>query len=67
MPLILAERDWDTWLDPDTPLDAELLAHPPDVRGIELREVSRLVNSIRNNGPQLLEPVEPEPEQITLL
>lgn len=67
MPLILAERDWDAWLNPDSPLDTELLAQVPDVRGIELREVSRLVNSIRNNGPQLLEPAEPEPEQITLL
>jgi putative SOS response-associated peptidase YedK len=67
MPLILTERDWDAWLNPDAPLDTELLAQTPDVRGIELREVSRLVNSIRNNGPQLLEPAEPEPEQITLL
>jgi putative SOS response-associated peptidase YedK len=67
MPLILGERDWDTWLNPDAPLDDELLAQPPDVRGIELRQVSRLVNSVRNNGPQLLEPAEPEPEQITLL
>ncbi len=67
MPLVLAERDWDAWLNPDAPLDAELLTHAPDVRGIELREVSRLVNSIRNNGRELLEPAEPEPEQITLL
>jgi putative SOS response-associated peptidase YedK len=44
-----------------------LLAQVPDVHGIELRQVSRLVNSVRNNGPQLLEPAEPEPEQITLL
>lgn len=67
MPLILAERDWDAWLNPDNPLDDRLLARPPDVRGIELRQVSRLVNSVRNNGPELLEPAEPEPEQITLL
>ncbi|MCV7031025.1 SOS response-associated peptidase [Mycobacterium sherrisii] len=67
MPLILAERDWDAWLSPDNPLDDRLLAQPPDVRGIELRQVSRLVNSVRNNGPELLEPAEPEPEQITLL
>ncbi|OBA57264.1 hypothetical protein A5647_24710 [Mycobacterium sp. 1100029.7] len=67
MPLILPERDWDAWLNPDVPLDDELLAQPPDVRGIEMRQVSRLVNSVRNNGPQLLDPAEPEPEQITLL
>jgi putative SOS response-associated peptidase YedK len=37
------------------------------VHGIELRPVSTLVNSVRNNGPELLQPAEPEPEQITLL
>jgi hypothetical protein len=29
--------------------------------------VSRLVNSIRNNGPELIEPAKPEPGQATLL
>ena len=67
MPLMLAEDDWDTWLNPDAPLDPELLARPPDVQDIELREISTLVNSVRNNGPELLEPVEPQPEQIRLL
>jgi hypothetical protein len=32
-----------------------------------MREISTLVNSVRNNGPELLEPVEPQPEQATLL
>ncbi|BBX95188.1 SOS response-associated peptidase [Mycobacterium lacus] len=67
MPLMLAEADWDAWLNPDTPLDPELLARPHDVGDIRLREVSTLVNSVRNNGPELLEPVEPQPEQITVL
>jgi putative SOS response-associated peptidase YedK len=67
MPLMLAEDDWDTWLNPDAPLDPELLARPPDVHDIELRQVSTLVNSVRNNGPELLAPAEPQPEQITLL
>ena len=67
MPLMLAEADWDAWLNPDAPLDPELLARPPDVRSIELREISTLVNSVRNNGPELLEPAKPQPEQITLL
>jgi putative SOS response-associated peptidase YedK len=67
MPLMLAEDDWDAWLNPDAPIDPELLARPPDVRDIELREVSTLVNSVRNNGPELLEPVESQAEQITLL
>lgn len=67
MPLLLGEENWDAWLNPDAPLDEELLARPPDVHGIELRSVSTLVNSVRNNGPELLAPAEPEPEQITLL
>jgi hypothetical protein len=32
-----------------------------------MREISTLVNNIRNNGPELLEPAEPRPEQATLL
>ncbi|BBX99508.1 hypothetical protein MSEO_00080 [Mycobacterium seoulense] len=67
MPLVVPEREWDRWLDPDAPADEELLTRPPDVRGIRMREVSTLVNNVRNNGPQLLEPAGPEPEQATLL
>lgn len=67
MPLMLAEADWDAWLNPDAPVNPELLAGPPDVRGIRMREISTLVNNVRNNGPELLEPVEPQPEQARLL
>lgn len=67
MPLIVAESDWDRWLDPDCPADLELLAAPPDIHGIEMREISTLVNNVRNNGPELLEPAEPQPEQARLL
>ncbi len=67
MPLVVAEKDWDRWLDPDAPPDDELLAGPPDVRGIRMREISTLVNNVRNNGPELIEPAEPQPEQATLL
>src|ERR1700757_2077470 len=67
MPLIVPERDWDRWLDPDAAADLEFLETPPDVRGIEMREISTLVNSVRNNGPELLEPVEPQAKQTTLL
>lgn len=67
MPLMLAEDHWDAWLNPDAPLDQEVLARPPDVRDIEMRRISTLVNNVRNNGPQLLEPAESEPGQMTLL
>ena len=32
-----------------------------------MREVSTLVNNVRNNGPELLEPADPQPEQARLL
>ena len=67
MPLIVPERDWDRWLDPDAPADLDFLAAPPNIDGIEMREISTLVNSVRNNGPELWEPAEPQHEQATLL
>ena len=57
MPLILGESDWDRWLDPDEAAPEDLLATPPDISVIAIREVSTLVNRVANNGPELLEPV----------
>lgn len=67
MPLLLSENHWESWLDPDAPVDTRLLAQPPDVRRITVREVSTLVNSVRNNSPELIAPAAPQPEQATLL
>ncbi|KLO29779.1 bacteriophage protein [Mycolicibacter heraklionensis] len=67
MPLLLPENHWDTWLDPDAAIDTTLLARPPDVAGIAVREVSTLVNSVRNNSAELIAPAEPQPEQAYLL
>ncbi|WP_163753469.1 SOS response-associated peptidase [Mycobacterium botniense] len=67
MPLVVAEHDWDRWLDPDTPVDLDLLSRPPELPDIRVREISTLVNNVRNNGPELIEPVEPQPEQAKLL
>ncbi len=69
MPLIMPSENWDAWLDPDAPAPAELLAAPAAdlVGAIALREVSPLVNRVANNGPDLLEPARPQPEQGTLL
>lgn len=61
MPLTISKADWDRWLDPDAPIDEGLLRGHGDLDRIEIREVSRLVNSIRNNGPELIEPAKPEP------
>ncbi|WP_040791741.1 SOS response-associated peptidase [Nocardia paucivorans] len=69
MPLPMPREHWDAWLDPDHPAPTELLA-PPSVElvaEITARPVSTLVNSVRNNGPELLAPVEERAEQTTLL
>jgi putative SOS response-associated peptidase YedK len=63
MPLVLPPDAWDTWLDPDTGKDDEAIASllappPPDlVARLELRPIGVAVNSVRNNGPELLEPL----------
>src|SRR5690625_4077437 len=67
MPLLLPESRWDAWLDPDAPVDTALLANPPELPPIALREVSTLVNNVRNNSPELIAPALPQPEQGRLL
>jgi putative SOS response-associated peptidase YedK len=67
MPLTISQSDWDRWLDPDAPIDEGLLRGHGDLDRIEIREVSRLVNNVRNNGPELIEPADPQGRQATLL
>jgi putative SOS response-associated peptidase YedK len=65
MPAILPEDRWAPWLDRENhDLDAlgALLAPAPDDL-LTLTPVSTLVNNVRNNGPELLEPA---PEQEAL-
>ncbi len=61
MPLMIDERGWDHWLDPDTALDEKLLTVRADLSRLEIREVSTLVNNVRNNGPELIEPADAPP------
>ena len=77
MPLVLPPETWDAWLDPDIGKDddgvAGLLVPPsPElIARLELRPVGAAVNSVRNNGPELLAPMAPEdvrePLQLDLL
>ena len=56
MPLLLAREDFTEWLDPDVSNATGLLTqHRELVDALELRPVSTAVNSVRNNGPELLE------------
>ena len=66
MPLTISVGDWDHWLDPDAPVDQGLLRGHGDLDRIAIREVSTLVNSVRNNGPELIEAVDPDAEQAEL-
>ena len=58
MPVIMPAENWAAWLDPRTGTDdlAHLLEETPADR-FAVDEVSTDVNSIKNNGPELLEPV----------
>jgi putative SOS response-associated peptidase YedK len=59
MPAMLADEDWPTWLDPGLSDPGELLAIIAAGREPELviRPVSRLVNDVRNDGPELVAPL----------
>ncbi|WP_265520945.1 SOS response-associated peptidase [Oerskovia flava] len=58
MPVTLAPGDWDTWLDPAVgPQDAAaLLGGPPGV-ALTAEPVSTAVNTVANDGPELVRPV----------
>jgi putative SOS response-associated peptidase YedK len=68
MPLVLARGSWARWLDPAVSDPADLLApwDEADGEGIDLRPVARAVNSVENNGPSLIDRVEPPGEAQTL-
>jgi len=60
MPVILGREDYATWLDPGNTDANGLLAmlKPADPVQWTLHPVSQQVNSPRNDGPELLDPVE---------
>ncbi|WP_130493310.1 SOS response-associated peptidase [Motilibacter rhizosphaerae] len=64
MPMQVEPDGWARWLDPHVSDPAELhgllLAAPPGT--LEARPVSTLVNSVRNDGPELVEPLAPADE-----
>ena len=62
MPVILGREDYAAWLDPGNKHADGLLTmlKPTDAAGWTMYPVSRQVNSPRNDGADLLEPVESE-------
>ena len=62
MPVALVQEVWDSWLDRDLrdPEAALSLLQPIDPDSIMEHVVSRQVNSVRNNGPELTDKAESE-------
>jgi putative SOS response-associated peptidase YedK len=58
MPLMVERDRWSSWLDPCAPQDHLLdLLVPAAPGALEAYPVSTLVSNVRNNGPELLEPL----------
>jgi putative SOS response-associated peptidase YedK len=59
MPIALPPDAWARWLDPESAAAGELLAllETPDVEPYETFPVKPLVNNVRNQGPELIEPL----------
>ncbi len=61
MPVIIPPSDYDRWIAPQ-PLDVaqlETLLHPPLQDELIPVPVSKVVNSVKNQGPECLEPADP--------
>jgi len=60
MPVVLPESAWDLWLDPDLADPGELqgLFEPTDEVALRIDPVADLVNNVRNDGPDLIRPID---------
>jgi putative SOS response-associated peptidase YedK len=61
MPMVIEPSTWADWLDPTNHEVSDLrsLLVPAAVGGLTTYPVSTAVNSVRNNGPSLIDPLEP--------
>jgi putative SOS response-associated peptidase YedK len=63
MPLLVERDRWDAWLDTGRKNDKDALLSllvPAAPGRLEAYPVSTAVNSVRNNGPELVEPLPAE-------
>lgn len=60
MPMLVEPQNWNRWLDPrvDDPKDLSRLLVPAAPGRLAAYPVSTQVNDVRNNGPELITPVE---------
>jgi putative SOS response-associated peptidase YedK len=63
-PVLVPPDSWDDWLDcsSDDPATAEAILRELPEPHLQPRPVSPAVGNVKNNGPQLIEPVHDEPE-----
>jgi putative SOS response-associated peptidase YedK len=63
MPMLVEPADWDRWLDPrvEDPDQLRRLLVPATPGRLEAYPVSTAVNDVRNNGPELILPIEGVP------
>lgn len=60
MPVMLMPEDYDRWLDPAMTVDElRALLRPYDPDLMKAYEVSRVVNSVKNDTPECVEPLAP--------
>lgn len=61
MPMVIDQASWTDWLDPASTEVADLrgLLAPAATTGLISYPVAPLVNSVRNNGPELIEQADP--------
>ena len=59
MPVILMPENYDAWLDAATPIEAaRAMLKPYDENAIKAYAVSRMVNSVKNDNEECIEPVD---------
>ncbi len=64
MPMVVGPQQWDAWLDPELtdPEAARRLLSVTEPDLLEAYAVSTLVSNVKNNGPELLQPLATEPD-----
>jgi putative SOS response-associated peptidase YedK len=63
MPVVVPPAAWSLWLDPELsdPAELQALFEPSDDVRLRIDPVRDLVNNVRNDGPELVEPIELHP------
>jgi putative SOS response-associated peptidase YedK len=66
MPMLIEPQNWSRWLDPreDDSTTIKRLLVPAAAGRLEAYPVSTEVNDVRNDGPQLIEPISGRPDAV---